>query len=217
MTLTAAASSVSEEVWNATLSANNADENDDNQWGYVFKNLVKYYDGAQITYSVSEADGTCSFPIEKTAANCRIAGGWWDDEYNDCDIYRENDKISVVSPNAYTDEDSCENAGFNWNNGTSLCWSYDASDYLSKQDCESASSAYSYLNYMWYKNQCFDSDMPIPLPETQVECENDGFIWVTGRCYKNLNDYWNAYCRETMGDWAVWHENTGECGGADVI
>ncbi|MBQ6518819.1 MAG: Cna B-type domain-containing protein [Anaerolineaceae bacterium] len=84
ITLTAAANggATQEEVWNYTLSASDVNANDDNRWDHTFENLVKFYDGYQIAYTVAEESGNCSAQVEKTQANCEISGGKW--ENNAC-------------------------------------------------------------------------------------------------------------------------------------
>ncbi|MBQ6518828.1 MAG: Cna B-type domain-containing protein [Anaerolineaceae bacterium] len=84
ITLTADAnnSSISEEVWNYTLTAADVNTNDDNRWDYTFENLVKFYDGYQILYTAAEEEGQCAAQVAKTQANCEISGGRW--ENNAC-------------------------------------------------------------------------------------------------------------------------------------
>lgn len=140
LTLTAAADSVSEDVWNHTLNASNADVNDNNKWQYVFEDLVKYYDGYQIAYTLGEASGECTNQVTKTIANCEISGGKWENnactpfslydpnsqhgsapaEYNDqasCEAASHTWMSAFCSDNSYSNQEDCANAGETWNEG----------------------------------------------------------------------------------------------------
>ena len=140
LTLTAAADSVSEDVWNHTLNASNADVNDNNKWQYVFEDLVKFYDGYQIAYTLGEASGECTNQVTKTIANCEISGGKWENnactpfslydpnsqhgsapaEYNDqasCEAASHTWMSAFCSDNSYSNQEDCANAGETWNEG----------------------------------------------------------------------------------------------------
>ena len=113
ITLTAAANNVEEEVWNYSLSATNANASDANRWEYTFDDMVKFYDGYQIAYTLDEDSGSCAAQVTKTAANCEISGGRW--ENSDCtpfSLYNPNSQQS--SPATYNDQSSCETAGYTW-------------------------------------------------------------------------------------------------------
>ena len=113
ITLTAAANNVEEEVWNYSLSATNANASDANRWEYTFDDMVKFYDGYQIAYTLDEDSGSCTDQVTKTAANCEISGGKW--ENNACtafSLYNPNSQQS--SPATYNDQSSCETAGYTW-------------------------------------------------------------------------------------------------------
>ena len=137
ITLTAAANSVSEEVWNHTLNAANADASDANRWTYTFDDMVKFYDGYQIAYTLAEDSGSCSSQVTKTAANCEISGGRWTN--NSCTpfgLFDPNRQNS--SPAEYNDESSCTTAGRTWVPATCADPSY-----TTQLDCEGASESWT--------------------------------------------------------------------------
>ncbi len=139
VTLTASANggAATGQVFNHTLSASDVDANDDNQWKYVFEDLVKYYAGDQIAYSITESDGTCT-EITYNQTSCILSGGKWNNSA--CT------KKAAASPNTYKDAASCETAGFEWYPFSSECVSENPSDYTTQGDCE-------LVEGYWYNNQ----------------------------------------------------------------
>lgn len=127
-TLTASANggSARGEVHNHTLSVSDVDATDSNKWTYTFEDLVKYYDGYQIAYTVAESDGACS-AITYTAANCELSGGKW--ENSTCTPVTRTSSSSgggsnnpvAPQPSDYTDEASCTAANFTWDAANSQC------------------------------------------------------------------------------------------------
>ena len=103
MTLSAAANTVKEEVWNHTLNDN------ENEWCYVFENLVKFYEGNLITYTIDENPGECLGQIVKTEDNCKLSGGKW--ENGGCTPFQQTDQDTS---DEYNDQESCEAAGYEW-------------------------------------------------------------------------------------------------------
>ena len=67
-------------VHNYTLSAAQADTTG-NQWSHTFEDLVKFYDGYQIAYTVTEDSGSCT-ALTFTETTCELSGGKW--ENNAC-------------------------------------------------------------------------------------------------------------------------------------
>ncbi len=174
VTLTAAANdgAATGEVYNYTLSTSDADANDDNQWSHTFEDLVKFYDGYQIAYTVAEADGTCP-SITYTQTNCVLSGGKW--ENSACTTRASGDGNTHASPNTYTDQAICEAAGFEWfvDEDYTECYSEDPEDYTTQSDCE-------LVEGYWYNNQCNW------VPGTQAECEDENYYWYNNQCNEDF-------------------------------
>ncbi|MBQ6521154.1 MAG: leucine-rich repeat protein [Anaerolineaceae bacterium] len=153
VTLTAAADSVEEEVWNQTLSATNANPTDANEWSYIFEDMVKFYDGYQIAYTLAEDSGSCAAQVTKTASNCEISGGRW--ENNSCTPFH------LFDPNHQSSGD---------NGGGSAAPDY--SSLTTQEDCTAAEPA-----GVWHPGSCSDSSFT-----TQEDCVGASESWTTAYC-----------------------------------
>ena len=128
VTLTASANggATRGEVHNHSLSASDVDANDSNKWSYTFENLVKFYDGYQIAYTVAETDGTCS-DITYTATSCELSGGKW--ENSTCTPVTRTNSTSggnsntpaTPQPSDFTTEAECTAAHFTWDATNNQC------------------------------------------------------------------------------------------------
>lgn len=185
-----------------------------NDWSYTFTDKVVYNHGEAITYSANENGTACTALATPTDQNtCLLAGGAWDGIACTLQTFSGNSggntgggsSSSAQSPNHYTDQSSCESAGFHWETGATPheCIGNSISDYVTKSDCESVYG-------LWINNQCVD---PETYSGSQSECEANGYYWYAGvydmdspRCHM-LNE--RDACE--LGSETVWNESTQTC------
>ena len=152
---------VEEEVWNYSLSESDVDPNDPNKWSYTFEDLVKYYEGYQIAYTVAEESGQCQAQVEKTQANCVISGGKW-----------ENDActpFSLYNPNSGGNTPGGDTPG-----GDTPAPAPDYST-MDEQQCAAATPA-----GVWHPGVCSDTSFT-----DQTACETEGETWTPAFCAAN--------------------------------
>lgn len=149
ITLTAAADSVEEEVWNQTLSVANVNVSDANEWDYTFEDMVKFYDGYQIAYTLAEDSGSCAAQVAKTAANCEISGGRWENNactpfslYDPATHNSNNSGGGSLEPANPETQSECQNAGYIWQEG-----SCSDNAYSNQAACEAAEET-------WFESYC---------------------------------------------------------------
>ncbi len=160
LTATANGGAATGEVYNYTLSTSDADANDDNQWSHTFEDLVKFYDGYQIAYTVAEADGTCT-AITYTEDNCELSGGRW-----------ENSACTPYTPPSQTSGGNSGSGDSGSGDSGSGSTTPDYASLTTQAACEAATPAGT-----WTAGSCSDSNY-----NEEADCTSNSGTWTAGSC-----------------------------------